>query len=746
MKFRVRLLFPFISFLLFVLVSQSSSASTIEEKVNALLEQMTIEEKVGQLNQFSSYTLVTGALKDETNPDERVKLLRNGGVGSVLNVVGVEKIRAMQKIAVEETRLGIPLIFAYDIVHGYRTIFPAPLAESSSWDLGLMERTARIAAIEGSAAGLNWTFAPMVDISRDPRWGRVMEGAGEDPYLVSLIAKARIRGFQGDNLSAPDTLAATAKHFAGYGASLAGRDYNTVDISERSLHETFLPPFKASIDADVKTFMNAFNEYDGVPASGNKYLLREILRGDWNYNGVVVSDWDSFGQMIAFGVAADKKEAAILAIEAGSDIDMEGHVYIEELSELVRDGVVGEKLLDESVARVLALKHELGLFDDPYRYLNEERERTLILPEKHRAVAREASRKSVVLLKNDDSLLPVTAEKYQSIAVIGPLAEAQEDMNAWWHAQGQAEDVVTLLQGLRATAPEGIKISYAKGSEIEKRDEKLLKEAIEIAKKNDLVLMAVGESGDKTGEGSSLVSLDLYPAQKELLKAIHATGTPIAMILMNSRPLTIEWSAEHIPAILEGWHLGTEAGNALADVIYGRYNPSGKLTMTFPRSVGQIPIFYDTKRVSRPKIETQRYTSKYMDSPNTPLFPFGYGLSYTTFEYSDISLDKKSFKSGDSIQASITVRNTGKVAGEEVVQLYIQDLVASVVPSVKKLKGFEKISLQPGEEKEVLFAITEDMLKLLTRDMSYRAEAGEFNLFIGTNSEQYSQTAFAFDE
>jgi beta-glucosidase len=714
-------------------------ALTTDEKVDALLAKMTLEEKAGQLNQYSGYEIITGDI-DVSKISHRNLLVKKGLVGSVLNVLGTKDVEKAQRYAVEETRLGIPLMFAFDVIHGYRTIFPIPLAESASWDLEAMERSARIAAIEASAAGQNWTFAPMVDISHDPRWGRVMEGAGEDPYLGSQIAKARVRGFQGNDLSLPGTIAATAKHFAAYGEVIAGRDYNNVDISRRKLWETHLPPFKAALDEGVRSFMNAFNEFEGVPSSANTYLVTDILRDQWGYSGVVVSDWDSFGAMVTSGVAVDDAEAAEMSLEAGSDIDMESDVFVNFLPQLVRDGRVDEAKIDEAVRRVLQMKFELGLFDDPYRYIDSEREKALILAPEHREAARDMARKSVVLLKNDDQLLPLD-KNIKDIAVIGPLADNQFHMNGFWRGKGEAEDVVTLLDGIKAKVSSNTRVRYAEGSGLESVDKKQLRKAVRLAKKSDVVILAVGEDADKTGESASRTNIELYPAQQELVKAIHETGTPVVMVLMNGRPLAIEWSSENIPSILNGWLLGSEAGNALADVLFGNYNPSGKLTMTVPRNTGQIPIFYNTKRVSRP-LDNTRYTSKYIDSPIEPLYPFGYGLSYTEFSYSPITLSTESISFDEVLTASVTVTNSGERFGEEVVQLYIQDMVGSVVRPVKELKGFEKISLKPGQSQKVTFTIGVDDLAFYTRDMSFKAESGEFRLFVGSSSEDLQAVSF----
>ena len=710
-----------------------------DEKIDALIAKMTLQEKAGQLNQYSGFEILTGDI-DDSKISERNLRIQNGLVGSVLNVLGTEDVENAQRYAVEQTRLGIPLIFAFDVIHGYRTIFPIPLAESASWDLEAIERSARIAAIEASAAGQNWTFAPMVDISHDPRWGRVMEGAGEDPYLGGKVAQARVRGFQGNDLSKPDTIAATAKHFAAYGEVVAGREYNNVDISRRKLWETHLPPFKAALDAGIKTFMNAFNEFEGVPASANTYLIDDILRGQWAFDGVLVSDWDSIGAMVTSGVIEDDAGTAEMALEAGTDIDMESDVFVKYLPELVEQGRVDEALVDAAVKRVLRLKFELGLFDDPYQYINPEREKALILAPEHREAARDMARKSVVLLKNENQLLPLD-KNIKNLAIIGPLGDNQFHMNGFWRGKGQAADVVTLLEGVKAKVSKSTIVRFAEGSGLETTDQEKLAEAVALAKQSDVVILAVGEDADKTGEAASRTNIELYPAQKELVKAIHGTGTPVVMVLMSGRPLAIEWSEANIPSILNGWLLGTEAGNALADVLFGDYNPSGKLTMTVPRKTGQIPIFYNRKRISRPLDDT-RYTSQYVDSSNDPLYPFGYGLSYTNFSYSAIKLSTDSIDLNESLEASVTVTNSGKRFGEEVVQLYIKDMVGSAVRPVMELKGFEKIGLEAGQSQKVSFTIDADDLAFYTRDMSFKAEPGDFALMIGPSSVSYKSVPF----
>jgi beta-glucosidase len=730
--------FAFAICIAFVSTGCANKEST-DEKIDALIAKMTLEEKAGQLNQYSGFEILTGDI-DDSKIGERNQRIKNGLLGSVLNVLGTEDVENAQRYAVEQTRLGIPLIFAFDVIHGYRTIFPIPLAESASWDLEAIERSARIAAIEASAAGQNWTFAPMVDISHDPRWGRVMEGAGEDPFLGGKIAQARVRGFQGDDLSQSNTIAATAKHFAAYGEVVAGREYNNVDISRRKLWETHLPPFKAALDAGVKSFMNAFNEFEGVPSSANPYLIDDILRGQWAFDGVLVSDWDSIGAMVTSGVAEDDAVTAEMGIEAGTDIDMESDVFVKYLPVLVEQGRVDEALVDAAVKRVLRLKFELGLFDDPYQYINPEREKALILAPEHREAARDMARKSVVLLKNENQLLPLD-KNIKNLAIIGPLGNNQFHMNGFWRGKGQAEDVVTLLDGVKAKVSNNTTVRFAEGSGLETTDHEKLAEAVALAKQSDVVILAVGEDADKTGEAASRTNIELYPAQQELVKAIHSTGTPIVMVLMNGRPLAIEWSEANIPSILNGWLLGSESGNALADVLFGDYNPSGKLTMTVPRKTGQIPVFYNRKRISRPLDDT-RYTSQYIDSSNDPLYPFGYGLSYTNFSYSAIKLSTDSIDFNESLKASVTVTNTGNRFGEEVVQLYIKDMVGSAVRPIMELKGFEKIALKAGESQKVSFTIDADDLAFYTRDMSFKAEPGDFALMIGPSSVDYESVPF----
>lgn len=715
-----------------------SSARNYDKEIDQLMDRMTLAEKIGQMNQVSGKSNPTGVLKQYSSIEGRV---REGKIGTVLNVTGAATTRELQRIAVEETRLGIPLIFALDVIHGYKTISPVPLAESCSWDMETIEASARMAAVEASAAGLQWTFAPMVDIARDPRWGRVMEGAGEDPYLGSHIARARVRGFQGDDLSAPNTILACAKHFAGYGASEGGRDYNTVDISDQRLRELYLPPFKAAADAGAATFMNSFNELSGVPATGNRFLVKQILRNEWGWDGVIVSDWGSVAEMIPHGIAEDKKQAALLAVKNECDIDMEGNCYPSSLEELVKEGKVSEKEIDRSVRRILRLKYELGLFDNPYRYCDEQREKEVTLSAAHREAARDMARKSIVLLENRKSVLPLG--KPRSIAVVGPLADSPVDMLGEWRAKGDPKEVVTILRGIEKTAGAGTRVTHAKGCDVTGSDRSGFAEAVRAARSADVVIACLGESADMSGEGYCRSELGLPGVQQELLKELKKTGKPIVLLLSNGRPLTLAWEKENIETIVETWFLGTEAGNAVADVLFGKYNPSGKLVMSFPYNVGQIPVYYNHKHTGRPFEPNQRYVMHYIDAPVDALYPFGYGLSYTRFEYGEPTLSSDRMAAGDTITATVKVTNAGDYDGEEVVQLYIRDLKAQITRPVKELKGFRKIFLKKGESADVTFDITRAELEYVLADGSVVSDPGEFELFIGGSSAGLQPVRFS---
>ena len=719
-----------------------SKEPDMESKINRLIEKMTLEEKIGQLNQLNG-GYATGTEDGRALPFEDT--VRKANVGSFLNVIDLDAQKKLQKIAVEETRMGIPLLYAYDVIHGFRTIFPVPLAEAASWDLDAIEQSARIAAIEASASGIHWTFAPMVDIARDPRWGRIVEGAGEDSFLGSKIAAARVKGFQSDDLSKPDTIIACAKHFAAYGAAEGGRDYNTVDVSERIMREVYLPPFEAAVKAGARTVMNSFNVLDRMPASGNDFLVKKVLRGEWGFTGFIVSDWNSFGEMVIHGVAKDGKDAARIAISTGSDMDMEAKVYMDYLAELVKEGAIHEKWINESVRRILRIKFELGLFDDPYRYINKDRQKQATMSKENLDAARKIAQKSIVLLKNENQILPLKKDTAR-IAVIGQLANSKQngDMMGTWPAQGKNEEVITPFEGIKAKVAAGTEILYASGGNaFGICPKEMIAEAVQTAKKADTVIVVAGENGDMSGESKSRAYLDLPGNQQELIEALCATGKPVVMVLMTGRPLTIPWCDKNVPAIVNAWQLGTMGGHAIADVLFGDYNPSGKLPVSFPVTVGQVPLYYNHLNTGRPRPpQDVPYVSKYIDCPNDPLYPFGYGLSYTTFAYSDVSLSKTSITFNETLNISTDVSNTGKMTGDEVVQMYIRDLVGSVSRPVKELKGFQKIHLQPGEKKTVTFALKGDDLAFWTKDMEFKAEPGEFAVFVGTNSRDVKEATF----
>lgn len=719
----------------------------IESRIDSLLESMTLEEKIGQLNQEPGFSEITGPIGNEDEdldmgtesiPTVDEAEIRNGRVGSVLNVTGVEKIRELQEFAVENSRLGIPLLFGYDSLHGHRTIFPIPLGETASWDMDLIERTSRITAKEASALGLNWNFGPMVDISRDPRWGRVMEGAGEDPYLGAKVSQARVGGYQADSLKEVDTIAACPKYFAGYGFVEAGRDYNTVDVSLKTLREEILPPFKSSVVAGACTVMNSFSAFRGIPPTGNP-LFGRILKDEWDFDGFLVSDWNSVGELVPHGVAEDRKKAAEMAIKAGCDMDMISMSYKSHLKQLVEEGKVEESRINDAVRRILRVKFKLGLFDDPYKYCSEEREEEIPLKEEHRKVAREAGRKSIVLFKNEDDILPLS-RGIDSLAVVGPLADDPDAPLGEWRAGGDPEDTVTLLEGLRRKLTD-TEINYSRGCEIDDEDigekqAQMISKAFGAVAESDVAVVAVGEKAEMSGEYRSRGNIDLPGIQRDFLKELQNTDTPLIMVLMNGRPLAIEWAGQNVPAILETWLLGTEAGNSIADVLLGDYNPSGKLPMTFPRCEGQIPIYYRHLNTGRPKkSEDDVFASRYIDIPNEPLYHFGHGLSYTDFEYSEISLSNKRISKDDTLEVEISVANSGDISGSEVVQLYIRDLVASVSRPIKELKGFRRVDLDPGEKEDLVFEITSDDLAFWNDEPERVIESGEFKVMIGSSSK-----------
>jgi len=727
----------------------TDSNISIDQKVENLLGKMTLEEKIGQMNQYNGFWDVTGPTPKEGNAQEKYEHLKKGWVGSMLNVRGVKDVKTVQKIVVEETRLGIPLIIGFDVIHGYKTLAPIPIAEAASWDLEAIKNSARTAAIEASAAGINWTFAPMVDLSRDARWGRVMEGAGEDAFLGSLIAKARVQGFQGDDLSQNNTIAACAKHFAAYGFSESGKDYNTVDIGTSTLFNNVLPPFKSASDAGVRTMMNAFNELNGVPATGNAFLQRDILKKQWGFKGFVVSDWASITEMTKWGHTKDLKEAAKRAAIAGSDMDMESYAYVKELAKLVQDGEVEESLIDDAVKRILRVKFELGLFDDPYKYCSEEREKQVTSSKELHDAVLDMAKKSIVLLKNENQLLPLKKEG-QKIALIGSLAADKNSPLGSWRLGSDDDTAVSVLEGMQAYKKN--KLMYSKGADvtvgpvtfvnelnINTTDKSGFTKAIATAKKADVVVMVLGEHGFQSGEGRSRTNLDLPGVQQELLEEVHKVNPNIVLVLNNGRPLTIGWANDNVPAIVEAWQLGSQTGNAVAQVLYGDYNPSGKLPMTFPKNVGQVPIYYNYKSTGREEklIANNKpmvFWTHYSDVSNAPLYPFGHGLSYTTFKYDDLTLNGKSFDIDETIKISVKLTNTGKVKGKEVVQLYIRDLFASVTRPVKELKGFELVELKPGESKVVDFTLDKRDLGFYDNTGKYIVEPGDFKVFVGGSS------------
>ena len=723
--------------------SSLSSVEHIEQKVTRLLNQMTLEEKIGQMNQYNGFWDLTGPAPSNGDAAKKYEHLRKGYVGSMLNLRGVENVRKIQKIAVEETRLGIPLIIGFDVIHGYETLSPIPLAESASWDLEAIKKSAEVVAEEVAAAGINWTFAPMVDISRDARWGRVMEGAGEDPYLGSKIAFARVQGFQGSDLSHHSTLAACAKHFAAYGFAESGREYNTADIGTSTLNNSVFPPFQATVDAGVRTFMNSFNELNGIPATGNTYLQRDILKGKWEFDGFVVSDWGSIEEMIPHGYAKDNKHAAQMAVNAGSDMDMESYLYVNELADLVREGTVKEAYIDDAAKRILRVKFELGLFDDPYKYCDAQREKEVIGQQAFHEASLDMAKKSIVLLKNEDQLLPLKKQG-QKIALIGALASDKTSPLGSWRIAAKDNSAVSVLEGMQAYT--GNQLTYAKGTDVSLGKTKFTEEvkinttdkseftqAIAVAKKADVVVMVLGEIGYQSGEGRSRTELGLPGVQQELLEAVYNVNKNIVLVLNNGRPLVLNWHQEHLPAIVEAWQLGTQSGNAIAQVLYGDYNPSGKLPMSFPRAVGQIPIYYNHKNTGRPIMPTPStvFWSHYQDVENTPLYPFGFGLSYTTFEYSDLQAQ---VVSTNEVNVSVTLRNTGTFTGKEVVQLYLKDHYASVTRPVRELKGFELVSLEPNEHKKISFKLPEKELGFYNNAGDFVLEPGDFSIFVGGDS------------
>jgi beta-glucosidase len=715
--------------------SAQQRPANYESRINALLARMTLAEKLGQLEQLD------GEANGNFRPEHR-ELVRKGLLGSTLNVRGAQRTNELQRIAMEESRLKIPLIFGFDVIHGYRTLFPVPLGEASSWDPAAAERSAAIAAAEARSAGVHWTFAPMLDIARDARWGRIVEGSGEDPYLGAAFGRARVRGFQGHDYSATDKVLACAKHWVAYGAAEAGRDYNTTDISERTLREIYFPPFKAALDEGVGTFMSAFNDLNGVPASANPFTLTKVLRGEWKFDGFVVSDYTSVEELIKHGLAANESEAARLALSAGVDMEMVSRLYGKHGPDLLKRGELSLATIDEAVRRILRIKMRLGLFEHPYA--DETRERSAIFTQPNQAAAREIAARSMVLLKNDRETLPLS-KNVKSIALIGPLADDQKDMIGSWRGDGNAADAVTLLAGIKGKVSTSTKINYAKGCEINGDATDGFEAAVRAARGSDVVVIAVGESADMSGEASSRSSLDLPGRQMDLVKAVQATGKPTIVVLMNGRPLTINWIAENTQAILETWFAGTQAGNAIADVLFGDVNPGGKLPLTFPRTVGQEPLYYNHMNTGRPPDAKNNYTSKYLDVSWTPLFPFGYGLSYTQFHLSNLRLSTQRIRLDGRLSVSVDVENTGRRAGDEVVQLYVRDTVASVTRPVKELKGFQRVTLKPGEKRTLEFVLAPEQLGFYNREMRFVVEPGEFKVMLGTSSADEHELAASFE-
>lgn len=741
----------------------SASAGTVAASDNAkmdkfiddLMSKMTLQEKIGQLNLPVTGEIVTGAAKS-SNVAEKI---RKGQVGGLFNLKGVDRIKDVQRIAVEESRLHIPLLFGMDVIHGYETVFPIPLGLSCTWDMAAVEKSARIAAIESSADGISWTFSPMVDICRDARWGRISEGSGEDPFLGSRIAEAMVKGYQGD-LKRNDEILACVKHFALYGAPDAGRDYNTVDMSHLRMYNEYFPPYKAAIEAGAASVMASFNTVDGIPATGNKWLMTEVLRNQWKFDGFVVTDFTGIYEMIAHGMG-DLQQVSALALKAGVDMDMVSDGFMGTLEKSVKDGKVSEEEINTACRRMLEAKYRLGLFDDPYKFCDTKRARKEIFTPEHRAVAREIAGKSFVLLKNEGNLLPL--QRKGKIALIGPLANTRANMPGTWSVAAVSSRYSTLLEGLQKSVGNKAEILYAKGSNLmydakmeadatmfgremrdNRSDKEMLDEALKVAAQSDVIVAALGESSEMSGESSSRTNLEMPDAQHDLLKALLATGKPVVLVHFSGRPTVLSWEEENVPAILNVWFGGSEAADAIADVIFGDVVPSGKLTTSFPRNVGQVPIHYNEFNTGRPLLGGwfTKFQTGYLDSPNTPLYPFGYGLSYTTFEYSDITLSANSMTENGKITASVTVKNTGNYDADEIVQLYIRDLVGSVSRPVKELKGFERISLKKGESKTVTFTIDAELLKFYNSELNFVCEPGEFNVMIGPNSRDVKTASF----
>jgi beta-glucosidase len=755
-------------FLLFISCNTSKQESVntkMDAFINDLMKKMTLEEKIGQLNLPGSGDIVTG----QASNSDIGKKIKEGKVGGLFNIKSVEKIRAVQKVAVEESRLKIPMLFGMDVIHGYETVFPIPLGLSCTWDMKAIERSARIAATEASADGINWTFSPMVDIARDPRWGRIAEGSGEDAYLGSQIAKAMVKGYQGDDLKKNNTIMSCVKHYALYGAAEAGRDYGTSDMSHQRMYNEYFPPYKAAVDAGAGSVMASFNEIDGVPATANKWLLTDVLRNQWGFKGFIVTDYTGINEMIDHGIG-DLQTVSARALDAGIDMDMVGEGFLTSIKKSLEEGKIKTHQIDDACRRILEAKYKLGLFDDPYNYCDDNRPKTEVFTNENRKAAREIAAQSFVLLKNSpkkegsaEGILPI--KKSGTIAVIGPLADNKENMPGTWSVAAKFDKATSLLAGLTEVAGDKVKILHARGSNLDedslfedracmfgkslKRDLRpaniILQEAVNIAKQSDVIVAALGESSEMSGESSSRSNIEIPQVQKDLLKALLKTGKPVVLVLFAGRPLALKWENENVQAILNVWFGGSEAGYAIADVLFGDVNPSGKLSTTFPQNVGQVPIFYNHKNTGRPLAEGKwfsKFRSNYLDVSNEPVYPFGYGLSYTSFNYGEIKLSDTVLKADQILTASVTVANSGKYDGAEVVQLYIRDIVGSVTRPVKELKGFQKVWLKAGETQSISFSITPEDLKFYNYDLKWIAEPGDFKLFIGTNSRDVKETSF----
>ena len=739
---------------------QTVSYDSVDQRVDSLMSLMTLEEKAGQLNLYNGSWDFTGPVPKDNNNQQKAEFIKNGKVGAMLNVTTAKAAREAQKLAVENSRLGIPMLFGYDVIHGYQTMFPIPLGQAASWDPEVARIGAEVAAREAAVSGINWTFAPMVDIVRDARWGRMMESPGEDPFLASVMSKAWVNGFQGGDLSNPKTIAACAKHFAAYGFAEAGRDYNTVDISKQTLYNVALPPFQAAVEANVATFMNAFNEIAGVPATGSKFLQRDVLKGDWKYDGFVVSDWGSIGEMITHGFAKDTLEAGLKALVAGSDMDMEARVYENSIEELINTGKVDIKLLDDAVRRILKIKFGLGLFEDPYRYCDEEGEKSELMSQTNLDAARDAARKSIVLLKNDDDILPLP-KSGKRIAVIGSLAESKDVPLGSWRAQAVTNSAISLLEGIQNANTDNT-IQFEQGYNLTTGDRQFVYElnivngdrsgfskAVDLSKKSDVVILALGEDCFQSGEGRSQTEVGLKGDQLELFNQIISVNQNVVVTLMNGRSLAIPELEQKAKAILEVWHLGSMAGDAIADVVFGDYNPSGKLPVCFPRSVGQVPIYYNHKNTGRPRTNDHDagmvFWSHYTDEKNSSLFPFGHGLSYTKFEISAPTLSADNMRVDGTIDVKVSVKNVGPRPGKETVQFYIRDYVGSVTRPVKELKDYRQLELAVGEEKVVTFTIDNEMLSYFRSDLTFGSEPGDFAAMVGSSSADVKSVDFTLN-